>query len=147
MTIVIVKSRGLTLGEVIVAIGVFAAMTLTLLALFTQLMNFTTKNNLLNFGTLYADRLLEQTIRSRNSTGPAFSASREGEESVVTQGDDKVTKFVYRVEAEKLEDADPGERWLLTVKVEWWQDAPGGEAVRTGFGKLSTQNQRLVYVK
>lgn len=140
--------RALTLAEVIVAIGILALLLISIIALFTQLMASTTKNNLVNLGTLYADRILEQSVKNANPGDPAFSPLRTGEESVISHGDESVTTFAYRLEANKLSGPDPGEQWMLKVEVQWWHNDPNDPAKsRAGFGKLSTKQQRLVYVK
>lgn len=146
---VIARSRGLTVAEVVVAIGVLAIMLVTTLLLFTQLMASTTKNNLVNLGSLYADRILEQMVASPNPAPPAFSALTTGEESVVSHGDGRSTTFAYRVEATSLTPVqEPGEQWLLEVEVHWWHADPNTpNQDRRGYGRLSTKQRRMVYIK
>ena len=140
--------RGLTIAEVIVAIGILAVILVAVIALFLQLMSSTTKNNLLNLGTLYADRTLEQSVKNAKLGGPAFAPVVTGEESMISHGDEIATKFAYRLEATKLSDPEPGEKWLLRIEVQWWHDDPGDSAeARAGYGKLSTKQERLVYIK
>jgi type II secretory pathway pseudopilin PulG len=148
MTIVIGEHRGLTLAEVVVAIGILALLLISVIALFTQLMSSTTKNNLVNLGTLYADRILEQTVKNPNPADPAFPPLRTGEESIVSHGDESATTFAYRLETVKLAGPDPGEQWLLKIEVHWWHNDPtDATQSRAGYGRLSTKQQRLVYVK
>jgi type II secretory pathway pseudopilin PulG len=140
--------RGLTLAEVIVAIGILSVVLVAVITLFTQLVSSTTKNNLLNLGTLYADRILEQSVKNARVGGPAFAPVTTGEESIVSHGDEAATRFAYRVEATRLSDPDPGEKWFLKIQVQWWHDNPDDPAqARAGYGKLSTTQGRLVYIK
>lgn len=149
MAQVIARDRGLTVAEVVVAIGVLATMLVAVLLLFTQLMASTTKNNLVNLGSLYADRILEQTVKNRSLSAPAFQPLVSGEESVVSHGDESSTTFAYRVEATQLTPTTtPGEQWLLEVEVQWWHDTPSTPSKgRAGYGRLSTKQRRIVYVK
>ena len=139
---------GLTVAEVVVAIGILGILLVSIISLFIQLMASNTKNNLVNLGTLYADRILEQTVRNPDPGDPAFPVYRSGQESIVSHGDETTTTFAYRLESTKLSGPDPGEQWLVKLEVQWWHADPNDASrIQAGFGKLSTKQQRLVYVK
>lgn len=142
------RQRALTLSEILISIALLTLMLVTTLVLFAQLLASTTKSGYLNVASVYADRVLEQATSHPNPGPPAFANLSTGEQEFLVQGDQKPTKFLYRLEATEISHAAGGERWLLEVEVRWWtDDLLETSSARAGYGELRTQQSRLVYVK
>ena len=124
-------------------------MLVTTLVLFVQLLASTTKTGYLDTATLYADQIMEQAIANPRPTSPAYFPIVIGEKAIQVQGDLNPTKFLYELEATKLDDGTTiGERWLLSVEVRWWtDDVNAEETARSGYGELRTSQSRVVYTK
>lgn len=163
---------GLTIAELLVATGLLAVVLVTVMVLFGQLIKSTTKNSLLSSGSFFADSVLEKHIalaqqRMASSAGSnpndlygfemaGFTRAgdicslEEGEGNIVVGDNDRATKFLYKIVAERVDGFlgdDPGQLWNVEIEVRWWHDSTAGAAkVRAGTGKLSIKRKRLVYL-
>jgi type II secretory pathway pseudopilin PulG len=150
--------KGLTIAELLVATGLLGMVLVTVMTLFAQLLHNTNKNSLLSAGAFFADTVLDQQISqaqqslslAADNADPAFPAALvEGEDSLATNDEELQTKYIYRLEAERMDSGvstDPGQMWFVEIEVRWWSDDVDGSAMRAGMGNLSVKRGRLVYL-
>jgi hypothetical protein len=149
------KKRGLTLSEVVMALGVMTALSLVIVAVFTKLLISSTKNTDLTTANLLARSILDQTVRKgpgQNPNEPDFHKfTTPGEKvSLSTNNKNSKTKFVYEVRSQRITneaDSTLGNLYNVEVIVSWWSDEADESNSRADYGKLSTQISRTVYVK
>jgi hypothetical protein len=145
------RSDGLTLSEIIVALGLTAILSLIVLGVFTKLLLSSTKSTDLTTASLLARGVLEKVVREGpvGTAGTVRFPELEGETELFTQDRGSKTKFFYQVSSARLTtEADSGIGTLHNVRVtvSWWED-DGAESSRADYGKLSTQVERTVYVR
>lgn len=140
------------------------------MVLFGQLIRNTQKNSLTSAGVFFADSVLEREIAGAreyfsanydpSSLGsgnildafPSSAYPKEGEGYISTSSDDvgNKTKYLYRVEATRVEGfakTDPAQIWNVKVEVRWWQDSITGQAeTRAGTGKISVVQEEIAYI-
>mgnify|MGYP001294770217 CR=1 FL=1 len=166
------RNTGLSIAELLVASALLAMVLVTVMTLFGQLLRNTQKNALLSAGSFFAEKVLTRDVTaarenffnlSRAATSqknrfvpfdlPGFSDasgnySKEGEGFISVADQTNKTKYLYRVEATKI-DGDPDEQgqiWKVKAEVRWWQDSMSGAAVaRAGSGNQSLTLERIVY--
>lgn len=136
--------RGLTLAELVLALGLLGLVISTLLLLFLSLMSSSTKGSHLSTGVLEADRVLE-ALAVRAEQGMALPATLTGEDRFYAHDLAAPTSFTYDVTATQLENGPMGSTWWLKVTVRWWSQTPANDS-RTGSGKLSVNRARMVYL-
>lgn len=150
----------MTVIELLVACGLLAIILVTVMTLFGQLLRNAEKNAMLAAATHFAELVLteqiavaENTLHATpgNNAPPAFSLTPvEGEGYLSTADQEARTKFLYRLEAERIDPgviADPGQLWFVKVEVRWWSDDTATpDPSRSGFGNLSVKRSRLVYL-
>lgn len=153
-----VSYSGLTIAELLVAIGLLGVVLVTVMTLFGQLLHNTNKNSLLSAGAFFADTVMDSQITRAQETlnmqsdnaNPAFAATTvEGEETLATSDEELQTKYIYRLVAEQLDGfapSAPGQMWHVEVEVRWWNDSMDGDAMRQGMGNLSIKRGRIVYL-
>lgn len=143
-------ARGLTVAEVVVALGLLALLMIVVLGIFTQLLASSTKNTLLQAGTLHADKVLNEAVRNARSSPPAFDPTATGQQGIYTHDETNLTIFYHTLVATPVttfNPSAPGETWQLEVEVNWWAaDASDPTRARPGYGKLYTRQQRMVYI-
>lgn len=136
-------SRGLTLGELVVSLGLLTLMMLGLIRLFTVLLSSSTKNSRNLVGTHFAAQKLEEVIASA-----AFNNSTGNLEAYTVDASTR-TQFYFRVQSEPLSAslADPDAIYLggflVTVQVWWNSQTP--EQARPGVGLQTAQVSRFYY--
>jgi hypothetical protein len=145
--------RGLTLAEVVMALGVMTALSLVVVAVFTRLLISSTKNTDLTTANLLASSLLDETVR-RGPTGSIGDPQRfkvPGESvELVTNHEKSKTKFVYAVRSQRITtdgDSTLGNLYNVEVTVSWWADSADVSGSRGDYGKLNTTLSRTVYIK
>lgn len=140
------KTRGLTLSEIIVALGVMTALSLVVIAIFTKLLASSTKSTDLTTANLLARSLLDRAVRQGPPDwGNAGNFSRDGGTIALETGEAAATKFTYQISPVKVTNApDPnlGQLYNVTVEVRWWDPEQ-----KRGMGKLSTTLSRTVYIR
>ncbi len=128
-----------TLSEVVIAVGILAIMALSVIAVFTHLLNSAAKTTDLTAGRVFAQRVLDRAVRSGppNWGFPGGTGSQE----ITTQDRHTSTTFVYTVTPALLR-SDTGlagtarEFYFVEVQVTWWGTDP--DQARPEIGKLST---------
>ena len=141
------RNRGLSIGELVVATGLLALMLVTVIVLFAQMLEATTKSTMLAQGAFFAESVMERAITPLKADNDPSIA--EGSWSTVKNVQSQTT-FLYRVECTELPSTPPdplGKAYSLTVEVRWWQESMDDpQKNRRGLGKLSVKRTRLVYV-
>lgn len=159
---------GLSIAELLVASGLLAVVLVTVMTLFGQLLKNTNKNSMLTAGAFFADGIIEKftneaqiRVQSLGNAAYGFELpgfTRAGSSCTLENGEgylnverlDNATKYLYRLEAERLDGfaaADKGQLWKLTAEVRWWQaDTTSPEQARSGMGNLSVERSRIVYL-
>lgn len=147
---------GLTIAELLVATGLLATVLVTIMTLFGQLLKNTNKNSLLSAGAFFADSVLEQQIgiaEQRLWTGTAstqaFQNPTVNGEGLLSTADDQLekrTKYIYQLDATRVDNNSKGQWWRVQVEVRWWSDDMTGDAKRAGSGNLFLKRERMVYI-
>ncbi len=147
-------SRGLTIGELVVATGLLALMVVTVMVLFGQMLDATNKNALVSQGSFFAETVLEREIYAlaryhRDPTNPAVDHSLTHFDWVSFSDDANQTEFSYRVDSRPalfISETDMGVSYSVEAEVRWWQSATGAAQNRRGMGKMHLKRSRIVYV-
>ncbi len=152
------RSRGLTIGELLIASALLGLLIVTIMVMFGQMMAASTKNTLLATGSYFAEGVLEKTIAEGiEDEAATFAQYRIGKiynQDITTTDPASKTKFIYRVTAYFLDSpasfgdpplTPPGERWYIEVDVAWWQGQDSVDAVeaKAGYGKLNLKRGRV----
>lgn len=125
-------------------------MTVTVMVLFGQMLESTTKNAMLSQGSFFAETVLERySTALRKGTVLANSGSQW-----ITFADPaNQTIYNYQVDSHEIPVAPAGpagdavgKAYSLTVEVNWWQE-PGANRSRSRYGKLNLRRSRMVYVQ
>jgi hypothetical protein len=128
-----------------VATGLLALMLVTVMVLFGQMLESTTKNAMMSQGAFFADRVVEAEIsrlKATNATGNFNS-----QEWISSTDETNKTTYLYHVESESLATSPLGTSYAIRAEVRWWQgDVTSPEATRKGYGKLSLKRSRVVYI-
>lgn len=144
---------GFTLAEIILALGILATVSLVIIGLFTRLLASSTKNTDLTAANLLARGVLDKAIRSgKPNWGTSKKLADAGgsvTDMIKLDGNDSTTEFEYQLEVTR-ETSNPaaiGQLYRLDVTVSWWSEKGSSKTGRHGYGKLSTQLSRTVYVR
>lgn len=140
-------SRGLTIGELVIASGLLAMMVVTVMVFFGRMLESTTKSALVSQATFFAETIIEREMYQLQESAGSFVATYSHD--WITHSDDtNKTKFVYRVESTALDAGTPmGQNYVIQVEVRWWTDDAHGESKnRLGYGKMHIKRSRVVYV-
>ena len=136
------RSGGLSLGEVVLSLGLLTIIAITVAGVFTHLLNASAKTNDLTAGRLLAQQLLDKAVRESRTT------RHEGQVELKTHHSDTLTKFFYVVEPSIL---DPGindvdrDFYFVEVEVSWFTDNPDHSTPE--MGRLSTKISQTVGYK
>lgn len=147
-------ARGLTIGELVVATGLLALMVVTVMVLFGQMLDATSKNALVSQGSFFAETIIEREIYSlaryhRDPTHGAAARETYGADWISFTDDSNQTEFSYHVDAFPagiVPGTDMGFTYSVEVEVRWWQSAEGAARNRQGYGKMHLKRSRIVYV-
>ncbi|HIB67773.1 MAG TPA: type II secretion system protein [Phycisphaerales bacterium] len=143
------KNKGLTLSEIVMALGLLTVISLAVIGVFTKLLSASTKNTDRTAAHLLAQSALDKAARQgppdwgfglSGSTGTASISDK-----LSTNNDQTETEFTTTITVGKVTDADPkiylGNLYDVTVSVSWWGKK------RQGLGRLSTETSRTVYIR
>lgn len=144
----------MTVGELVVATGLLAMMVVTVMVLFSQMLDATAKNALLSQGSFFAESVIEREIYELNKfhLNPGNAAiNRENYSSdwISFNDDANQTEFSYRVDSRQAAvttNTDMGLCYAVQVEVRWWQSNQGEARNRYGMGKMYLKRSRIVYV-
>lgn len=142
---------GLTLAEVVLALGLLATISLSLVALFSKLIASSTKTGDLSAGRILAEKVLDRAVRNGPSSNWGLGGSLGGTRDITTRDEASHTTFIYSVTPSLLKEQvwAPG-AWRTTrlyhveVEVYWWVDDPTQS--RVDLGRLSTNLSQVVEV-
>jgi type II secretory pathway pseudopilin PulG len=163
------RTWGLTIAELMVAIGLLAVVLVTIMTLFGQILKSSHKNALMSAGSFFAESVLERELDRSQShllgLGPgqndedAFDRDSyteasgkylaDGQGEVAITDERNPTRYLYRVEAERVDfspAAGRGQMWRVEVEVRWGQDTMAGTSkARAGSGGQMVKRTRLAY--
>jgi len=133
---------GLTLAEVVVSVGIMAALIVTSVTLFTALMAANRKTSSTMVGVVFANLKLEEIVESGNFTD--VTGSQGAYVMDATQG----TQFYFQTHSEALSGEPSASSphlggYLVTVEVWWNASSPG--KVKAGVGLQQVRVQRFIY--
>lgn len=145
------RNRGVTLAEIVVAIGLLAVASITLIGLFSKLLSTGGKSVHHAVATRLADRVLTRALRE----GPpnwGTGGTMNGVARLQTHRASVATEFEYRVTVSPPHEvrdgrAQQGALYEVEVEVSWWTQATDGNKGRRGQGQLSVTVERLHYVE
>ena len=135
------RIHGMTLAELILALGLLAIMVVCMTGLFSNLLGSATKGSHLTAGSFFARQRLEEVLR-KDLYWPVPPAAAQG---IYTTDKDSQTTFFYRVMGTPIPPVAGQYRaaYWIDVEVWWWSEAPGQN--RSGQGKLYTSIGRMHY--
>lgn len=144
-------SKGFTLSEVLIAMGVLMVAVLSVAAISFSALASSQKNSDSQTGTLLARQVLETSIEDarKNLTAPFWgqnSAATAYQTDTIQVGNTPFHCQVFVTDVNVAADPDLGTTPAFPLKrvdvvVDWW-DQPNQS--RAGFGKLSTRTYRVV---
>ncbi len=148
------KAQGLSIGELVVATGLLALMVVTVMVLFGQMLDATSKNALVSQGSFFAETVIEQEIYTlakyhQDPLHAAAPRTNSGADWISFTDETNQTEFSYHVDsipAGIVAGIDMGFTYSIQVEVRWWQAASGEARNRQGFGKMHLKRSRIVYV-
>lgn len=146
-----VRASGLTLAEIVLAMGILAFIALTVVGVFLALLQSSAKNREQAMAELLTESLLEKAA----AVGPPDWGVR-GQIGIQKKAEDEWEfpsdgpTFFYQLDPVKVDtrpDSAAGETWKITATVGWWlaEDAPRIETSRVGFGNQYVKGVRTVY--
>lgn len=143
------RQRGLTLIEIMVAIGLISVITLLVVGTLARLLNTGGKTA----HQVAANMLALEVLETAATAGPpkwGFTSAtiddQQGERNLMLPGENSSTKFKYKLVTLPLRKSpdDLGIVTQLTVTVWWWGEDPSH---RSELGKTSVRHSRTVYVR
>ncbi len=153
---------GLSVGEIVVAIGLLGVVIVFVLAVFTKLMASSSKSSSQTVGLLLAQRRMDQAMRagppgwgtdpplSTTEDLPLYEENQSQGVHVYQHDDMNQIEYWQHFKAERIQRKAMGDLWRLTVDVVWWPSdvaAPikSTDNVRQGQGRLSLTLSRAYY--
>jgi hypothetical protein len=144
----------MTVGELVVATGLLAMMVVTVMVLFGQMLDATSKNALLSQGSFFAETVIERELYDlarfhQNPNNAAATRETYASDWISFTDDANQTEFSYRVDsspAPVTANTDMGVCYSIRVEVRWWQTNEGVAQNRHGMGKMYLKRSRIVYV-
>ncbi|ODT63767.1 hypothetical protein ABS71_13945 [bacterium SCN 62-11] len=144
----------MTIGELVVATGLLAMMVVTVMVLFGQMLDATSKNALISQGSFFAETVIEREIYSlakhhRDPAAPPVVRAYADSDWISFTDETNQTEFSYRIDsgpASIVAGTDMGYTYSIRVEVRWWQTKGGAARNRQGFGKMHLNRSRIVYV-
>ena len=135
-----IKTRGLTLAELLLAFLLMTILGLLMSGLFLQLLQGSAKRSDLTVGKVFAEATLEEVVQA------GLYADHRGrlEEGLYSHDLESRTQFFYQVTSTESACPAPSTKrgYLLRVEVWWWSGEPGQS--RAGLGLTSTRLSRWV---
>jgi hypothetical protein len=126
-------------------------MLVTLMVLFGQMLDSTTKSGMVSQATFLADKVIETEISRVQGGGAVPPPVREGRDLLYSQDEKVAQEFVYSIDTLPVGLLEPrGGLYSVDVTVKWWtpQDQVRTEQKnRFGMGKLSVTRNRIVYIQ
>ncbi len=138
--------RGLTLSEIIVALGLLAVASLVLLGLFSRMLASQSKSSHQTVGILMAQKIIERCSRAGPPNWGLTDITQVQTESVVVQESKASVDFSYQLTASVVapepSKVPMGTLYLLELKLWWWSEQAVG-----GTGKSFVETSRVVYIE
>ena len=141
--------RGFTVLELIVAMGIFSVLALTVTALAFSTLRANTKGSLTQEAEALAEAQLQKAIYQAQCDSPPGSAAQFWDtEGIVPPGQLSVsvgpTEYQYILYANTVPSVGgPGNRLKKVDLVMWWWTSEA-DAARQGYGDLTVRATRLV---
>ena len=149
--------RGLTIGELVVAIGLLATALVTVMVLFGQILEVTTKNSMVSQDSFVADQLLEEETAylrraRRASNNPMLDHTPPAQKITLRfRAEEENVEYLYRVGAYTVDGQNYsdqlGQVFRIELDVRWWQETGVAEKTRSGYGRTSLQRMKIVYAQ
>ncbi len=137
------RLRGLSLAEIVVALGLVALVSLAVIGVFSSLLLSTAKTSTQAGAELLAKSLLDRAVRQGP---PNWSTGNETIAHRLELGDKQApTTVFYRIEVQALQKHSMGELHQVSVTVFWDQEGQS-QGYRVGQGKTWVEQTRVVYI-
>lgn len=138
---------GLTLAEIVLAMGILAFIALLVVGVFLALLQSSAKNREQAMAELLTESILE---RAAAVGPPEWGVERKVGTRLEAELESDGSKFFYQVDPVKVDtrpESAAGDTWKVTVTVGWWlaKDAPRMESSRVGFGNQYVKGVRTIY--
>ena len=129
-------------------------MVVTVMVLFGQMLDATSKNALLSQGSFFAETVIERELYDLakfhlDPTHAAVTRDNYSSDWISFTDDTNQTEFSYRVDSTPAlitSNTDMGVCYSIRVEVRWWQSSQGQAQNRRGMGKMYLKRSRIVYV-
>lgn len=143
------QSRGVTLAEIVVAIGLLAISAVIVIGVFSKILSSGGKTAHQAVGRRLAERVLNRAVRE-GPPGWGTDATMQGSSRLQTQQTTS-TEFVYRVSVSPAKTTSGpsalGDLLNVRVDVSWWVGADDGNGARRDQGQLSVSAEQLYYLE
>ena len=140
-------SKGLTLAELMFAMGLIGIIMVFVIGLGVQLTNSSTKGVDQTIAMEIAQRLINQAAKTDPSTWPTATMA----ENITVTDPRTPTAFYYTCTNTMLSDYNKepmGDLHQYQVTVFWWPNqSTSSSTSRSGYGKLSVRLSRVLYVE
>lgn len=141
------KNGGLTLAEIVLAIGVLGIVALTVIGLFVKLLGSQSKSSHGTVGRFIANAVGERAALSGPPNWGMVDINVPQTETTRLHNQDALVTYTTTITATPLRSAPAsnpmGELWFLEIEISWWND----EAARVDFGKTHVKTSRVVYIE
>ncbi|MBI3928889.1 MAG: hypothetical protein HY319_25330 [Armatimonadetes bacterium] len=142
------RHRALTLAEVIMALGILALISLSIIGFFSKILTASAKSADLSAGRTLARQILDRAVRE----GPPNWGTRgalAGSEEIHSHDTANRLRYLYTVTPTLLttpaSDYPMGGAYNVQVVVYWWPDAADSTGSRREVGRLWTRLNQVVY--
>lgn len=138
------QSQGVSLAEVVLAVGLLTIISITVAGVFIHLLHASAKTSDVTAGRTLARRVLERAVRAGPPTWGYDDYTEAKSEIIVTQGSQTPSEFIYSVLPARLKSQDQfdgvtREIYYIEVEVKWWVDDPNSPVKTVSeMGRLST---------
>ena len=138
------KVRGLTILEVMLAMGLLAISVLLILGVLARFLTSQSSTAAQTAARLIAKEILDQAAAVGPATWGLATPDLTGTRTLTLPNEKKPTEFRYQLYPSPLraDPRDQGTLWELEVEVKWWSDDSRAER-----GNLYWKAQRVVYVE
>ena len=138
------RVRGLTILEVMLAMGILAISVLLVLGVLAKFLTSQSSTAAQTAARLLAKEVLDQAAAVGPTSWGLTTTDLTGVRTLTLPNEKKPTEFRFQLfpAALRADPRDQGTLWELEVEVKWWSDDH-----RTERGNLFLRAQRVVYVQ
>ena len=141
------RNRGLTLAELVIAIGLLASIIVIVIGLFVKLMNASTKGLDQTVALDIAQNKLDQAAQSSPSKWLIYNSEAHSVTDPRTPTTFHYTLTPRELTSNSAADNKMGDMYHLDLEVYWWPEKDKEVSTRRDMGRLSVKLSRVVYIE